>query len=78
MEHGTGRKVSRQEAKELANNYDYAALRKRIYIPSIISDASIKTEAPSCYRDLDECISLIDPLIEEIDRYIPIAYIGQL
>lgn len=78
LSHGTGRTMSRGEAKEYAEQYDYKALRKRVYIPENISDASIRTEAPFCYRDIDKCLGLIGELIEEVDRLTPIAYMGQL
>lgn len=78
LSHGTGRIMSRGDAKEVAKNYDYSALRKRIYIPEGISNDSIKTEAPFCYRNLDDCMALISDIVEEVDRFSPIAYIGQL
>lgn len=78
LSHGTGRVMSRGDAKEIAKNYDYEALRKRIYIPNGISNDSIKTEAPFCYRNLEDCMSLISNIVIEIDRFTPIAYIGQL
>ena len=78
LNHGTGRTMSRSQAKEYAKNYDYQALRKSIYIPEMISDASIKTEAPFCYRNLDECLNLIDDLITVEKRFKPFAYIGQV
>lgn len=78
MSHGTGRVMSRGQAKEHAESYDYEGLRKRIYIPARISNDSIKTEAPFCYRGLDSCLSLISDLVEEVERFSVIAYIGQL
>jgi len=78
MSHGTGRIMSRSEAKEHAERYDYAALRKQVYIPPMISDASIRTEAPFCYRDLDSCLQLIAGLADEVKRFSPIAYLGQI
>ena len=78
MCHGTGRTMSRSQAKLLSNDYNYAELRERIYIPDKIGNESIKTDAPYCYRDLDECLSLIDTLIEVQQRFRPIAYLGQI
>lgn len=78
MSHGTGRVMSRSEAKEIAQNFDYDYLRKQIYIPEMISNASIKTEAPFCYRDLDECLKLIEKLVVEVRRFSPFAYLGQI
>lgn len=60
--HGTGRTMSRAAAKQAAATFDYDALRERIYIPTMVSNESIKTDAPFCYRDLDTCLPLIDDL----------------
>lgn len=76
--HGTGRVMSRGEAKEYASTFDYNALRQKIYIPDMISNESIKTDAPFCYRDLDACLELIAPLIEVQQRYSVFAYLGQM
>lgn len=78
MCHGTGRTMSRSEAKILSSSYDYEQLRNEIYIPAEISNNSIKTDAPFCYRDLDECLDLISDLIEIEQRFKPIAYLGQI
>lgn len=78
MCHGTGRTMSRSEAKVYSKDYNYDQLREQIYIPPQIGDESIKTEAPFCYRDLDECLSLIDDLIEVKNRFKPLAYLGQI
>lgn len=76
--HGTGRVMSRSEAKSFAAEFDYAALRQRIYIPEMISNESIKTDAPFCYRDLDSCLDLIAPLIQVEKRFSVLAYLGQM
>ncbi len=76
--HGTGRVMSRSEAKEYALSFDYDALRQSIYIPEMISNDSIKTDAPFCYRDLDTCLSLISPLIHIEKRFSVFAYLGQM
>lgn len=78
LNHGTGRIMSRSEAKEHSSLYDYDELRKRIYIPKEISNLSIKTEAPFCYRNINDCLELIKDLIEEIERFSPFAYLGQI
>jgi hypothetical protein len=76
--HGTGRIKSRGEAKEEAYVYDFEALRKRIHIPEAIPNESILTENPSCYKDLDQCLSQLSELIVVRQRLHPIAYIGQI
>lgn len=78
MCHGTGRTMSRSEAKIHSKYYDYGKLREQIYIPSQIGNESIKTDAPYCYRDLDECLALITDLIEVQNRFKPMAYLGQI
>ena len=76
--HGTGRVMSRGEAKEFASTFDYNALRERIYIPGMIANDNIKTDAPFCYRDLDSCLGLIDNLIQTDKRFSVFAYLGQM
>ena len=76
--HGTGRTMSRSQAKELSRGYDYSQLRRQIYIPEMIRNESIKTDAPFCYRDLDECLALVEDLIVVEKRFRPIAYLGQI
>ncbi len=78
MCHGTGRTMSRSEAKLHSKKYDYDKLREQIYIPMQIGNESIKTDAPFCYRDLDVCLSLIDDLIVVENRFKPMAYLGQI
>ena len=78
MSHGTGRIMSRSEAKTYAEKFDYKSLREMIYIPNMISDASIKTEAPFCYRAIDSCLQLIEKLVTEVQRFSPFAYLGQI
>ncbi|MFY0606407.1 MAG: RtcB family protein [Cyclobacteriaceae bacterium] len=78
MCHGTGRTMSRSDAKAFSNSFDYDQMREDIYIPEAIQNISIKTDAPYCYRDLDDCMSLIDDLVEVVQRFRPIAYLGQI
>lgn len=78
MCHGTGRTMSRSEAKKLSKDFNYNELRKQIYIPELIKNESIKTDAPYCYRDLDECLTLIEDLVTIEKRFQPIAYLGQI
>lgn len=78
MCHGTGRTMSRSDAKQASKDFDYDALRKEIYIPEVIKNESIKTDAPFCYRDLDTCLDLISDLVEVVQRFKPLAYLGQI
>lgn len=76
--HGTGRVMSRSQAKELAGDFDFDELRNNVYIPDMITNASLKSDAPYCYRDLDGCLSLIDKLITIKKRFRVFAYLGQV
>lgn len=78
MAHGTGRLKSRGDSKDDARSYDFAGLRKRIHIPDEISDDSILTENPSCYKSLEACLRQISDLIIIRKRLNPVAYIGQV
>ena len=78
MSHGTGRKFSRSDCKPLADSFDFNELRKKILIPNMIKDESLKTEGPYAYRDLDECLGLISNYVQTIERFKIIAYMGHL
>ena len=78
MCHGTGRTMSRADAKLQSKEYDYQQLKEKIYIPEEIKNESIKTDAPFCYRDLDDCLILLGDLVQVQERFRPIAYIGQI
>ncbi|NOX59522.1 MAG: hypothetical protein GXP29_11785 [Planctomycetes bacterium] len=78
LPHGTGRTMSRSDAKRATESYDFEGMRRTVYIPEQIANASIRTEAPICYRNLDEGLAMIEPYIEVIERFVPVAYIGQL
>jgi len=78
MSHGTGRKMSRSECKPLADGFDFEALRKQVMMPSHLNPATLRTEGPYAYRDLDECMMLIDGYVEPVDRFSVIAYMGHL
>lgn len=78
MSHGTGRKMSRGDCKPLAESFDFAALRRSILLPSGLEDASLRTEGPYAYRNLDECLALIDGYVEEVARFAVVGYMGHL
>jgi RNA-splicing ligase RtcB len=78
ISHGTGRKMSRSDCKQLAADFDFAAMRQRIMIPSGVEDSSLRTDGPFAYRDLDECLSLIEDYVEPVTRYSVIGYMGHL
>ena len=78
LSHGTGRKMARSDCKPLADAFDFAGLRRSILIPSKVADASLRTEGPYAYRDLDECLALLDGYITEERRFAVIAYMGHL
>ena len=76
VSHGTGRVLSRSDAKNL--HLDTDELRRKIYIPDYINDSSLRTESPQCYRDLDDCLKLLNGIVEETLRFKVIAYLGHL
>lgn len=78
LSHGTGRSMSRAECKPLAESYDFAALRERLLIPAGVRDASLWTEGPFAYRDLDACLALLEGYVEVVERFAVVAYMGHL
>lgn len=78
LSHGTGRAMSRAECKPLADTYDFAALRERVLIPAGVEDASLRTDGPFAYRDLDACLELLDGYVEEVERFAVVGYMGHL
>ena len=78
LSHGTGRTMPRSESKHLADRFDFVSLRERVLIPAGVRDASLRTDGPSAYRDLDVCLELLDGYVEEIERFAVIGYMGHL
>lgn len=78
MSHGTGRIMSRGDAKEKAADFDFAAMRESLLLPSFLGDASLTTEAPYAYRDLENCLALVADYVEEVRRFSVVAYAGHL
>jgi RNA-splicing ligase RtcB len=78
LSHGTGRAMSRAECKPIADTYNFTALRERILIANGIHNASLRTEGPFAYRDLDACLSLLEGCIDVLDRYAVVGYLGHL
>lgn len=78
MSHGTGRTMSRSDAKQAAVSFDFDILRKMILMPSFLNNASLNTEGPFAYRDLDDCLALISGYVIEIKRFSVVAYAGHL
>jgi RNA-splicing ligase RtcB len=78
LSHGTGRAMSRADCKPLADSYDFAALRARVLLPAGLEDASLRTDGPFAYRDLDTCLALLEGYIEEVQRFAVVGYMGHL
>jgi RNA-splicing ligase RtcB len=78
ISHGTGRKMSRADCKPLADRYDFAELRRRLLIPTGVHDSSLRTDGPYAYRDLDECLALLDGYVERVTRFSVVGYMGHL
>ncbi len=66
------------EAKTISREDSLNALRRQVFIPDSIENASIRTELPACYRNLQEALTLLTDLVKEVERFAPVAYIGQL
>ena len=78
MIHGTGRTMSRSDAKAAAASYDFEALRGAVMMPSSLANASLRTEGPFAHRNLDACMALIAGFVEEVERFSVMAYAGHL
>ena len=78
ISHGTGRKMSRAACKPLAESFDFAAMRQRVLIPTGVDDSSLRTDGPFAYRDLDECLALIEGYVEQVTRFSVVGYMGHL
>ena len=78
MSHGTGRLMSRSDAKKVAVDFDFRELRGNLMMPSFLDDSSLTTEGPFAYRDLDDCMSLISDYVKETRRFSVVAYAGHL
>jgi len=78
MSHGTGRAMSRSDSKTLAETYDFATMRKSILVPLGVEDASLRTDGPFAYRDLDECLALIGDYVDVVARFAVVGYMGHL
>lgn len=78
LSHGTGRTMSRGDSKRVAEGFDFAALRRSIILPEGLEDSSLRTEGPFAYRDLDECLLLLEGFVEVQQRFHVLAYMGHL
>ena len=78
ISHGTGRKMPRGKCKAIADNYDFAEMRRKIMLPAGLQNASLRTDGPFAYRDLDECMQLVSEYIEEVERFSVVGYMGHL
>lgn len=71
--HGTGRKISRSDAKEI--EFDSGKIRDKICIPSTICDRYFKTEAPHCYNTLEETLPPLKDYVEVIGKLKAKSYV---
>jgi len=78
MSHGTGRRMSRSDCKPLADHFDFQKMRRQVLIPTGVENASLRTDGPYAYRELDECLALISEYVEEIQRFAVVGYMGHL
>jgi hypothetical protein len=70
--------MSCSDCKPHADTYDFAGLRKSVLIPSGVEDASLRTDGPFAYRDLDECLALIHDYVDVVSRFGVVGYMGHL
>lgn len=78
LSHGTGRKMSRGDCKPLADVFDFRKLRENVLIPAGVQNSSLRTEGPYAYRELEECLTLIQGYVNEIARFTVVGYMGHL
>jgi len=78
MSHGTGRTMSRSDCKPIADAYDFTGFRKSVLVASGVEDASLRTDGPFAYRDLDECMALIEDYVDVVQRFAVVGYMGHL
>ena len=43
-----------------------------------IDDASLRTDGPFAYRDLEDCLALIQGYVTVIERFAVVGYMGHL
>lgn len=70
--------MSRSDCKPLADRFDFENLRQKVLIPTGVENASLRTDGPYAYRDLDECMALLDGYVEPVARYGVVGYMGHL
>ncbi len=70
--------ASRGDCKPIADAYDFSSLRTAVLIPAGVEDASLRTDGPFAYRDLDECLALIAEYVEIVSRFGVVGYMGHL
>jgi len=78
MSHGTGRAMSRADCKPLADAFDFGKLRRSVLIPTGVEDSSLRTDGPFAYRDLEECLALIEGYVEVTNRFAVVGFMGHL
>jgi len=78
ISHGTGRRMSRSDCKPLADSFDFQGLRSQVLIPTGVENASLRTDGPYAYRELDECLALISEYVEEVTRFAVVGYMGHI
>ncbi len=71
--HGTGRVISRKDAKQVS--FDSTDIRQKIIIPQYISDDFILTERPECYRRLKDIEPQIKDYVKIVARLSPKAFV---
>jgi len=78
LPHGTGRILSRSDAKEIGRSYDFDFLRQVILIPDEITDSSLLSEGPYAYNDLKNTLEKTSDYFDIVDVFDNIGYIGHV
>ncbi|MBT6773867.1 hypothetical protein HOA91_00705 [Candidatus Woesearchaeota archaeon] len=76
MPHGSGRKKPLSSFK--ANEEKVRELRKVVYVPEIISDASLKSEHPDCYHDPSEIFKKLGKNMVNLGDFEILSYVGKV
>jgi len=76
MPHGTGRKGPTSRLK--VEDSKIAELRDRVYVPSEISDASLRSEHPDCYNSFEKVWERLGQYMKPLGHFEIRAYIGKI
>lgn len=70
--------MSRSGCKPFADAYDLSGFREKVLIPEGVEDASLRTDGPFAYKDLDDCLALISQSVDVEQQFSVVGYMGHL